>query len=296
MCSLRLVGVNDDKVECNMKIARVSLKGKQTFGFLVDGGFVDRRTVGVEAESIQDLIASGLPDASRIADADVVPLDQVELLAPLERGKVICAGVNFQTHRDEAALSTDRPPFPTIFSRFPDSHVAHGQPLVKPFESKKFDYEGELAVIIGRSARRVSVESALDHVFGYSCYNDGSARDWQMHTPQWIPGKNFYHSGAVGPSIVTVDEVPEIGSAWLETRVNGEVRQRAQIDDMIFSIAELISYISTFTVLEPGDVIAAGTPGGVGLFMEPQTFLTSGDIVEVEVDGVGLLSNRVVEG
>ena len=190
-------------------------------------------------------------------------------------------------------MQEERPAHPVIFSRFGDSHVAHEEELLKPNFSEKFDYEGELAVVIGTRAWHVSEADALSHVFGYSCYDDGSARDWQTHTQQWIPGKNFFRSGAVGPFLVTADEVGPIEESWLTTRVNGEERQHAQIKDMVFSIAELIAYASAFTPLEAGDVIAAGTPGGVGLFMEPKTFLCPGDVVEVEIDRVGLLRNPV---
>ena len=147
--------------------------------------------------------------------------------------------------------------------------------------------------MIGRRAWQVSERDALSHVFGYSCFNDGTVRDWQRHSQQWTPGKNFYRSGAFGPSLVTADEVPSLATARLQTRVNGEVRQEALIGEMLFSAAELIAYISQFTPLNPGDVLAAGTPGGVGMFMEPRGTVSDGDVVEVEIDGVGLLSNTV---
>ena len=278
-----------------MRIARFTRAGVESWGLVTDLGIVDHGELTTSAPTVRALIASGeRPEA--VAGASVIPLADVELLPPVELDKVVCAGVNFHTHRAEARLDTDRPPYPTIFTRFPDAHVGHGADIIKSDAIERFDYEGELAVVIGRRASNVAVEDALDHVYGYACFDDGSARDWQKHAMQWAPGKNFERSGSMGPTLVTADELPAIGDAWLETRVNGEVRQRAQIADMIFSIAELIAYISTFTPLEPGDVIAAGTPGGVGLFMDPPTFLAVGDVVEVEIDGVGLLRNRIGRG
>lgn len=278
-----------------MRIARFTRAGIESWGLVTEAGIVDRRHLGIEAETVRAFVASG-ERATVADDLPVIPADAVELLPPVELAKVVCAGVNFGTHRSEAHIDPDRPAYPTIFTRFPDAHVGHGAEIVKSDAIERFDYEGELAVVIGRRADRVPVETALDHVYGYACFNDGSARDWQKHAMQWAPGKNFRGSGSMGPHLVTVDEVPQIDDAWLVTRVNGEVRQRAQIADMIFSIAELIAYVSTFTPLEPGDVIAAGTPGGVGLFMDPPTFLAIGDVVEVEVDGVGVLSNRIGHG
>lgn len=278
-----------------MKIARYARAGVESWGLLAESGIVDRRDLGIDAHDVRSFIASGVQIEVPAGMATIAIAD-VALLPPVELHKVVCAGVNFHTHRAEARLDTERPPYPTIFTRFPDAHVGHGAEILKADSIERFDYEGELAVVIGRRAEHVSVDDALAHVYGYSCFDDGSARDWQKHAMQWAPGKNFTKSGSIGPYLVTADEVASIGDAWLETRVNGEVRQRAQIDDMIFSIAELIAYISAFTPLEPGDVIAAGTPGGVGLFMDPPTFLQVGDVVDVEIDGVGLLRNRIGRG
>ncbi|WP_253831054.1 fumarylacetoacetate hydrolase family protein [Prauserella aidingensis] len=244
---------------------------------------------------MRELIGEGLPEVADIELGEAVPLAEVRLQSPVELHKVVCAGVNFPTHREEAEIEEARPAYPVIFNRFADSHVGHGADLLKPAASTMFDYEGELAIVIGAPAWQVDVGDAMKYVFGYSCYNDGSARDWQMHTHQWVPGKNFYRSGSIGPWLVTADEVGNIGDAWLTTRVNGEQRQRAQIKDMVHSIPELIAYVSAFTPLNPGDVIAAGTPGGVGMFMEPQAFLRPGQQVEVEIDNVGILRNRVCE-
>jgi 2-keto-4-pentenoate hydratase/2-oxohepta-3-ene-1,7-dioic acid hydratase in catechol pathway len=206
--------------------------------------------------------------------------------------KIVCVGLNYADHQAEA--SREASAHPPIFFRWADTQVGHGQPAVKPTPSEMFDYEGEVAVVIGKAGWRVPVEGAMKMVAGYSCYNDLSARDWQNHTSQWGPGKNFPATGAFGPWLVTADDVPEPSAMRLTTRVNGERRQSASVADLIFSIPELISYISSFTALSVGDVIVTGTPAGVGLFREPPSFLVPGDSVEVEITGVGTLQNTVV--
>lgn len=279
-----------------MKIVRYEYDGRPAYGFVVDERIVAASAVsGTTASSVRELIAGGvLPDRGSVAAAGAgVPIDSVTLLPPVEPGKIICAGVNFPTHREEANMSTARPDYPTIFTRYPDSLVGHGSDLLKPTHLEKFDYEGELAVIIGRAGSNISEGEAHEHIFGYACFNDGSARDWQRHGGQWIPGKNFYRSGSCGPWIVTADEAGDLGETELRTRVNGEARQSARIKDMLFSVAELIAYTSAFTPLSPGDIIAAGTPGGVGLFMDPPQFLEIGDVVEIEIGGLGVLRNTV---
>lgn len=279
-----------------MKIARYEHEGQAGYGFVVDGRIIDSSAVpGVTAPTVSELIASGtLPDPAAVtAGGQGVPADGVALLPPVEAEKIVCAGVNFPTHREEASLSTSRPDYPTLFTRYPDSLVGAGADLLKPGNLKHFDYEGELAVVIGRRAHNVAVSEATGYVFGYCCFNDGSARDWQRHSSQWIPGKNFYASGSIGPWLVTADEAGDLGEAELTTRVNGELRQQARIKDMIFSVAELIAYISAFTPLNPGDVIAAGTPGGVGLFMDPPQFLEPGDVIEIQIGNLGVLRNAV---
>lgn len=279
-----------------MKIVSYDRDGRVSYGFVVNDRIIDHADVpGVTAGSVRELIAGGvLPEPGALAGAAAaIGLDEVTLLPPVRPEKLLCAGVNFPTHREEVSLSAARPEHPTIFTRYADSVVGHGEAIILPRVCAKFDYEGELAVVIGKRAWQVSESEAADHVFGYACFNDGSARDWQRHSGQWIPGKNFYRSGGFGPWIVTADEVADLEGGELVTRVNGEVRQRARIKDMLFSVAELIAYVSAFTPLEPGDVIAAGTPGGVGMFSDPPRLLSAGDVVEVEIDGVGLLRNPI---
>lgn len=277
-----------------MKIVRYSREGQASYGFVVDGHVIDSSAIdGITAPTVRDLIASNaLPDAAAVAGPGV-PIESLDLLPPVEPEKILCAGVNFPTHREEVRLAADRPDHPVIFTRFPDSLVGAGVPLTRSDLIENFDYEGELAVVIGRHARHVAESDAYEYVFGYSCFNDGSARDWQRHSSQWIPGKNFHASGSFGPWIVTADEVGELGEAELTTRVNGEVRQSARLKDMLFSVPELIAYVSAFTPLHPGDVIAAGTPGGVGMFSDPPRLLNVGDAVEIEIGGVGVLRNQV---
>ncbi len=205
--------------------------------------------------------------------------------------QIFCAGLNYEEHRVEAGRpQTARP---TIFLRLASSQVGHREALLLPRESQQFDYEGEIAVVIGRGGRRIAPERAWDHLLGLGCYNDGSVRDWQAHTGQWTPGKNFPGTGAFGPTLVDAARIGENEVMTLTTRLNGQVMQQAATDMLIFSIPELIAYVSTFTALRPGDVIVTGTPGGVGFKRQPPVFMRHGDTVEVEVSGLGTLSNPV---
>jgi 2-keto-4-pentenoate hydratase/2-oxohepta-3-ene-1,7-dioic acid hydratase in catechol pathway len=216
------------------------------------------------------------------------------LLPPIvDPQKVICIGINYDTHRNELGRSASA--YPAVFLRFPDTHIGHRTPIVRPLVSTALDYEGELAVIIGRPGRAISQADALDHVAGYACYNDATIRDWQRHTHQFTPGKNFPQTGAFGPWLVTADEIGDPMNLQLVTRLNGTVVQAASTGDMIFSIAEIIAYVSTFTSLSAGDVIATGTPGGVGFKREPPLWMRPNDVVEVEIEGVGTLRNVIVD-
>lgn len=202
-----------------------------------------------------------------------------------------CLARNFKAHADE--IGVDVPVKPMIFHRVAVSQIGNLQPLIRPSVSEKFDYEGELAIVIGREGRHITRAAALDHVAGFSCYNDASVRDWQRHSSQIGAGKNFAGTGAFGPWLVTPDEVGPIGSQILYTRLNGVQVQRAALADMIFGVEDLIVYFSTICPLLPGDVIVAGTPGGVGLFQDPPRFLRPGDVVEVEITNVGILRNSI---
>ena len=204
---------------------------------------------------------------------------------------VWCAALNYPTHVSEG--NWEQPAHPPFFLRVAASLCGHLEPIVKPLVSDRLDYEGELALVIGRRGRHIPESAAYDVIAGYSCFNDGSVRDWQRHTPQITIGKNFAATGAFGPWLTTTDEIPDIQDAKLTTRVNGALRQQAKINEMIFGIPQLISYLSTICELVPGDVIVTGTPGGVGTRQTPPAFLQPGDVVEVEVDGVGLLRNPI---
>jgi 2-keto-4-pentenoate hydratase/2-oxohepta-3-ene-1,7-dioic acid hydratase in catechol pathway len=207
--------------------------------------------------------------------------------------KILCVGVNYRPHIEEMGRKV--PDYPVVFIRFPASMVGHDEPILRPSASQQFDFEGELAVVIGKRARYVTRETALDHIAGYCCFMDGSVRDWQRHTSQFTAGKNFYKSGAMGPCIVTVDEIPDPTILQLTTLVNGEVMQRGRVSDLVFDISSLIEYCSTFSELLPGDVVATGTPGGVGAARTPPLWLKTGDTVEVEIPGVGTLRNPVLD-
>ncbi|MDH3509940.1 MAG: fumarylacetoacetate hydrolase family protein [Gammaproteobacteria bacterium] len=208
-------------------------------------------------------------------------------------GKIFGVGMNYRAHIKEMGRTPSK--YPAVFVRFPDSLVGHRQPVIRPKVSQQFDYEGELAVIIGRTARNVSAAAAMDYVAGYSCFLDGSIRDYQYHTSQFIPGKNFPQSGAFGPWMVTVDEIADLRELHLATRVNGDVMQRGDIGDLCIGIGELIQYLSTICQLNPGDVIATGTPSGVGYAQDPQRWLKPGDRIEIEIDQIGCLENQVAD-
>jgi 2-keto-4-pentenoate hydratase/2-oxohepta-3-ene-1,7-dioic acid hydratase in catechol pathway len=207
-------------------------------------------------------------------------------------GKIICVGANYVAHRDE--MGRPEIGYPTLFTRYADTLVGHKGGMVKPNQSNSLDFEGELALIIGQHCRYVPREEAFNVIAGVTCFNDGSVRDWQRHSSQFTAGKNFPMTGALGPEMVTLDEAGELGSKKLETRLNGKVVQSTTLDMMIFNIAHCINYITSFTTLAPGDVIATGTPGGVGEKRNPPLFMKVGDKVEVVIEGIGHLVNPVV--
>ena len=276
-----------------MKFATVRIDGTEAWG-IVDGDmFIDLRSAH---PSLRAAIAAGpLQDLARhVASAPRHPLAGLAWLPLIPSpDKILCVGLNYETHRKETGRSEVENP--TIFTRFANSQIAQGDDIIRPTVSTDLDFEGELAVVIGKPGRHITRGDAYAHVAGYACYNDGSVRDWQRHTHQFTPGKNFAGTGAFGPWMVTPDEVGDLGPQRLQTRVNGQVVQDALLSQMIFDVPRVIEYCSTFTRLEPGDVIATGTPGGVGAKRTPPLWLKPGDIVEVEIDGVGLLRNGVAD-
>ena len=278
-----------------MKLVTFSRSGKQSYGFVDNDTITDiGQTLSSTHPDLKSLISDDYSQliSSNTHTAQKVALSDVQLLPPITNPeKIICVGLNYESHRKE----TGRPEveFPTLFTRFANSQIGDGEAMWRPAESTSFDYEGELAVIIGSGGWKIPEDKALEHVAGYSCYNDGSVRDWQRHTSQFTPGKNFRHTGPFGPWLVTTDEIPDPSTLTLTTRLNGEVMQHATTDLLIFTIPVLINYISRFTRLEPGDVIVSGTPGGVGFKRDPQVFMKPGDVVEVEISKIGILKNPI---
>lgn len=241
-------------------------------------------------DGLADALAAG--DLSTLPDGEAVPLDAVTLLPVIPSpGKILCVGLNYASHIAE--MGREQKGYPAIFTRWADTLVAHGAALIKPLASDCLDFEGELAVVIGKTARGVSAENAMEHVAGFSIFNDASVRDWQRHNSQFTPGKNFPGTGGFGPFLVTPDEVDDLGSQRVQTRLNGQIVQDQPVSDMIWDVPSLIVYCSTFTELRPGDVISTGTPGGVGEGLKPPLYMKAGDQVEVSIGVLGTLSNTV---
>lgn len=281
-----------------MKLVSFTRIGQPGFGALVDGDIVDLTgRLGAGITTLRGALAQGvLPEAAAFIkgrSADYRSSDITLLPVIPDPGKILCVGLNYETHRAE----TNRPDnkHPTIFTRYADSQIAHNQAMVKPSFSDSLDYEGEMAVIIGKGGRCIDEASALDHVAGYACYNDGTVREWQRHTHQFAPGKTFPGTGGFGPFMMTTDEVDDYTKLPIQTRLNGTVMQDATLADLIFPIARLIAYISSFTPLAPGDVILSGTPGGVGDKRTPPVYMQPGDVIEVEIGKLGILRNTIIE-
>lgn len=246
--------------------------------------------------TLPELIARGvdlLRTGKDLLRVHAIDLNAVRILPPIpEPPKILCVGLNYDDHLEESGLK--KPLYPEIFARFATSLIAHNEPVLLPRESPTLDYEAELAVVIGKSGRRISRDRALDHVAGYSLFNDATIRDFQLRTPQWTMGKNFDATGAFGPWLVTPDALPPgAHGLHIQGRLNGQVMQDSSIDKLIFSVPVLIEMISVAMSLEPGDVIITGTPGGVGAARKPPVYMQPGDVFEVEVEGIGVLSNPV---
>lgn len=279
-----------------MKALSFELNGRASYGIMLEGGV---------REASDDFLAQH-PDLRSVLAADALARISENLSDTIHEAedihflplipnpdKIICVGVNYRPHVEE--MGREVPDKPVLFIRFAASLVGHRSPIVKPRVSDHYDFEGELAVVIGRRARHIERAHALDYIAGYACFMDGSVRDWQRHTHQFTPGKNFDSSGAIGPSLLTANEMPNPESLSLTTRVNGRVMQEGKIDELIFDIPTLIEYCSTFAELLPGDIIATGTPGGVGAARKPPIWLKAGDNVEVDIGPVGCLRNTVCD-
>jgi 2-keto-4-pentenoate hydratase/2-oxohepta-3-ene-1,7-dioic acid hydratase in catechol pathway len=280
-----------------MRYLSFRIGGRASYGLVRDRSIVD---LGARMGDL-------LPDLRRYLDAlargfqpPEVPglvadygLDDVEYAPVVQPGKIVCVGLNYHDHRMETGRAESA--YPTLFSRWADTLLGHGAPIVRPQVSTQLDFEGELAVVIGRPAYHVSRDRAFEHVAGYACFNDASIRDWQRHTHQFLPGKNFPSSAPLGPELVTLDEVGPLAGLSIETRLNGAVMQSAVLGDMIFPVDALIAYVSGFTRLAPGDVIATGTPGGVGFKRDPPVFMKPDDTIEVTIERVGHLRNSIAD-
>ena len=279
-----------------MKLISFLNQGVASYGVVNGDDVLDLPPIlGAQAPDLKTFIAKNLYAAA----ADAVKthkathrFSQLELLPVVPNpGQIFCIGLNYGEHVIETGREVTETP--VIFLRLPNSQVAHGQDIHRPAESHRLDYEAEIAVIIGKGGRRIQEKDAWDHIAGYSCYNDGSVRDWQVATSQWIPGKNFYKTGGFGPWMVTSDEIAPAQVMRLQTILNGQVLQDTTTDKMIHSIPRQIAYISTFIPLSPGDVIVTGTPGGVGNKRNPQIFMKPGDVCEIVVDAIGTLRNGI---
>jgi 2-keto-4-pentenoate hydratase/2-oxohepta-3-ene-1,7-dioic acid hydratase in catechol pathway len=280
-----------------LKLFTFEKDGAASYGAHVAGGAIDLGALF--RDRYKDLRAvlsdDGLPALASAIDSGSPDLDLNKItFRPLieSPGKIICVGLNYESHRKETGR--DKASHPAIFTRFADTQVGHEGGIVIPKVSTALDYEGELAVVIGKGGRYIPEKDAYDHIAGYSVYNDATVRDWQRHTIQFTPGKNFPNTGAFGPTLVTPDDVENLQNCVIETRLNGKVMQHATLSQLIFPIPTLINYISSFTPLSPGDVIATGTPGGVGFKRDPVLFMKPGDEIVVEIDQIGLLRNRIV--
>jgi 2-keto-4-pentenoate hydratase/2-oxohepta-3-ene-1,7-dioic acid hydratase in catechol pathway len=279
-----------------MKLVSYERSGTPSFGACVDGGIVDLKAAmeGRFADLQSLLGAEALPAAAQALSGRTpdVAFREVTFLPVIRNpGKIWCCGLNYGEHVREVGREPSEKPM--FFLRFADSQVGHEQPIVLPAESTQLDYEGEIAVVIGKAGRRISEADSWNHIAGYACYNDATLRDWQRHTQQWAPGKNFWHTGGFGPWLTTSDEIAPNEPMTLTTRLNGKVMQHATTAMMLHSIPRLIAYVSTVAPLRAGDVIVTGTPGGVGARREPPVWMRAGDVIEIEIDKVGILRNRI---
>ena len=284
-----------------MKLATWTQDGANGFGVVAeDGALYDfgRRSNGAYGDLAAVVAAGDVEAAKRLAKGPPDgQLSNVTLLPPLTRpGKIICVGVNYPERNAEYKDGSEAPKFPSLFVRFPSSFVGHGAALMRPPESTQLDYEGEIVMVVGKRGRRIAEADAHDHIFGLTLMNEGSIRDWIRHGKFNVTqGKNFERSGAIGPWIVPLTADLKLDDLDVVTRVNGEERQRGNTGTLMFSFARIIAYISTFTTLEPGDLIATGTPPGAGARFDPPKWLRPGDVVEVSCEGIGTLHNTVAD-
>lgn len=285
-----------------MKLASYSIKGRESYGIVRADGIVDLGTRLSAIRDLKSLLEAGLDKLEpswATAEPDINFGDVTFLPVIPNPEAIFCVGLNTRSHYEEVqevmGLSGKLPARPWLFMRTARAQTGHLQPLERPNGSPLFDYEGEIAIVIGRKGRFIAPAEALKYVAGYACFNDGTVRDFQMHSPLFTSGKNFPRSGSFGPWLVTTDEIPDPETLRLQTRVNGVIVQDMPYSDLIFTFPELISYISDCTELRPGDVIVTGCARGVGIHRRPRLMLRHGDVCEVEVEGIGTLTNPVAD-
>lgn len=278
-----------------MKLISFRRLGSASYGLVQDDLVADLGPVaGARAPDLVSALREGLLAELAAKAVFDIPLADIELLPVVTNpGKIFCVGHNYETHRQETGRA--KVGHPSIFTRFADTLTPHGGPIVRPKVSTSLDFEGELAIVIGKGGRHIAEADAMSHVAGFACANDASVRDWQWHTQQFTPGKNFPTTGGLGPWLVTPDEIADLDAVTVTTRLNGQQVQHASLADLIFPLPTIIAYLSTFTPLSPGDLILTGTPGGVGAKREPPLWMKAGDQIEVEITGVGRLINTVVD-
>lgn len=281
-----------------MKLASYIRHGRESYGTVIETGIVDLRSRMPRRPTLLEVLRSDtlgeIPAVIEGVRADF-PLSEAELLPPvLLSEKIICVGVNYGNRNAEYKDGSEAPKYPSLFMRTPGSFVGHGTPVICPNESDQFDYEGEIVLVIGKGGRRIAKEEALSHVAGLTLCNEGSVRDWLRHGKFNVTqGKNFERSGSLGPWMVTADAIDFEKPLHLTTKVNGETRQDDTTANLIFTFADLIAYISTFTALKSGDLIVTGTPTGAGARFDPPRWLVPGDVVEIAVPEIGTLRNEV---
>ena len=279
-----------------MKFATYTADDEVFYGAVQDDGMVALNREFPQWQTLRDVIANhGLSKLSEAASGKDVTHTQFTYEIPIPNpGKIICVGVNFPDRNAEYKDGTEQPKHMSLFPRFPSSFTAHDQPLIRPPESEKLDYEGEVAIVIGKGGRRIKAENAYDHIAALTLCNEGTIRDWVRHAKFNVTqGKNWDRSGSIGPWLVPFENPAQLDDARIITRVNSEIRQDDTLSRMMFPIREEIEYISTFTTLQPGDIIITGTPTGAGARLDPPQFLKPGDVVEVEVEGIGVLRNTI---
>jgi 2-keto-4-pentenoate hydratase/2-oxohepta-3-ene-1,7-dioic acid hydratase in catechol pathway len=284
-----------------MRFVSYELGGKASYGLQTDRGIVDlAKRLGDKAPTLRALLTAGLTAeagkfASETPDVDASAITYLPVIPdPMH---LWCLALNYVEHHAEvesAGRVQELPKKPAMFARVNDSMVGHNRPLVAPKASEQFDYEGELAVIIGKECRNVSEANAMDYVAGFAIFNDGSVRDWQFHTKQLTPGKNFWRTASLGPALVTKDEIPDVNNLSIKTTLNGQTVQDGNTRDMLFKIPAFMAYASTVAPLLPGDVLATGTPSGVGFSRKPPLWMKAGDTIEIEIERLGKLSNKIV--